>query len=96
MRASRFIKQEAIVLHLRSYGDSHRIVELLTREHGRICVVARGARASKRRFAGALDLFVQLDTEIDTKGRFWSLRSVDIQNSRIGIRSGLESIARAR
>ncbi len=44
-----------VVVGRHDLGESDRIVRLVTREHGRVDVVARGARRSRKRFAGALD-----------------------------------------
>jgi DNA repair protein RecO (recombination protein O) len=53
---------EAFVLRTRAYGESDRIVVLLTRDHGKVSGIARGARRSKRRFAGpALEPFQRLE-----------------------------------
>ena len=38
-------------------GEYDRLVTLYTRDHGRLAVVARGARRLRSRFAGALELF---------------------------------------
>jgi DNA repair protein RecO (recombination protein O) len=40
--------QPAYVLHHRPYRDTSRILELFTRDYGRVSVFARGARASRR------------------------------------------------
>ena len=40
------------------YRETDRICELLCEEEGRISVIARGARRSRKRFGGALSLFV--------------------------------------
>jgi DNA repair protein RecO (recombination protein O) len=47
---------DAIVLRRLDYGEADRILTLLTREHGKLSAIARGARKSQSR-AGALDLF---------------------------------------
>ena len=47
---------DAIVLRRLDYGEADRILTLLTREHGKLSAIARGARKSQAR-AGALDLF---------------------------------------
>jgi DNA repair protein RecO (recombination protein O) len=46
--ARRVQLQPAYVLHHRPYRDTSRILELFTRDHGRVSVFARGARASRR------------------------------------------------
>lgn len=54
----------ALVLRTVDYGEADRIVTLLTREHGRVSALARSARKSKRRFAGALEGFAWLSVEL--------------------------------
>lgn len=46
---------DALVLRTYALGESDRIVVLLTRDRGKKRGVARGARRSRRRFAGALE-----------------------------------------
>jgi len=86
---------EGVVIHLRSMGESDRIVELLTRETGRIATLARGARASRKRFAGALDLFVSLRVRVIEGGSLWTLHAADILDARVGLRAGLDRLERA-
>jgi len=49
---------DAIVLRRVDYGEADRILTLLTREHGKLSAIAKGARKSKTRGA-ALDLFTR-------------------------------------
>jgi DNA repair protein RecO (recombination protein O) len=44
--------QPAYVLHTRSYRDSSLLVELLSRDYGRIAAVAKGAKTGARKRAG--------------------------------------------
>ncbi|MEM9194372.1 MAG: DNA repair protein RecO [Myxococcota bacterium] len=50
----------AVLVRSLDYRDADRIVTLLTEEHGKVDALARGARKSKRRFAGALQAFAVL------------------------------------
>jgi DNA repair protein RecO (recombination protein O) len=50
----------AYVLHHTAYGDSGRIVEILTRDHGRLSVFAHGIRRPKSGLAAALQPFRRL------------------------------------
>lgn len=45
------IKSEGIVLRTTDYGETNKIVTLLTREHGKIGVMARGAKKSNSRLS---------------------------------------------
>jgi len=54
------LETEAILLRSVDYGESDRIVHLLTPETGRLTAMAKGARRSRRRFPGTLDVFNRL------------------------------------
>jgi DNA repair protein RecO (recombination protein O) len=53
-----------VVLRAVDFGEADRILTLLTERWGRIAVMARGARRSQRRFAGALEPFAILEATI--------------------------------
>ena len=58
----------AFVLRARSFAESDRIVVLLTEELGKISAIAKGARRSKRRFAGgALEPFQEIVARVSRK-----------------------------
>jgi len=48
---------DAILLRKIEYGDHDLIITFLTRDRGKIAVIAKNAKQSVRRFSGALDLF---------------------------------------
>lgn len=50
----------AYLLHHRPWGDSGRIIELFSLEHGRLSAFAHGVRGAKSRLAGVLQPFVPL------------------------------------
>lgn len=54
------LQSEAIVLRIVDFGESDQILHLLTPCSGRVTAIARGAKRSRRRFSGALDLFHHL------------------------------------
>lgn len=57
------LRTHAIVLRRTNYGESDRILNLLTPE-GKIAVLARGVRKSKSRLAGGIELFSKADVVI--------------------------------
>ncbi len=57
------LKLTGVVLRAVDYGEADRVVTLLTRERGKVSAFARGARASRRRFGGALEPFTLLTAE---------------------------------
>jgi DNA repair protein RecO (recombination protein O) len=50
---------EGVILRRVDYGEADRILTVLTREHGKIGVVARGVRKSGSRLAAHTDLFAR-------------------------------------
>lgn len=55
----------AVLLRSVAYGEADRIVTLLTEAHGKVSLIARSARASKRRFpGGALEPFGLIEAEM--------------------------------
>jgi len=50
-------KTSAILLRRVDYGDYDLILTLFSAAHGKIAVIAKNAKQSKRRFAGVLELF---------------------------------------
>ncbi|MGF1464978.1 MAG: DNA repair protein RecO [Sandaracinaceae bacterium] len=61
---ARTIFTPAVVLRRVAYGEADQVLTLLTEAYGRVGVLARGARKSTRRFAGALEPFCVLDVEV--------------------------------
>ena len=53
-------QQPAFILHHRPFRDTSQILDVLTRDHGKVAVVARGSRSSKSRLAGILRPFMPL------------------------------------
>ena len=87
---------EALVLSTLDYGESDRVVTLLTREHGKVSAFAAGARKSKRRFAGALEPFMRLSVQlVETRGSTTRLDETDILAGYYAVRGDLSLIARA-
>lgn len=46
---------EAIVLHTRKFSDSSKIIQLFSKEFGKISVIAKGAYSAKSAFGGCLE-----------------------------------------
>ncbi len=58
---------QALVLRSVDFGESDRILHLLTPDTGRLTVIAKGARRSKKRFPGTLDFFNELGVQIERR-----------------------------
>jgi recombinational DNA repair protein (RecF pathway) len=63
------IRSEAVLLRSVDFGESDRIVHFLTSDRGRLTAIAKGARRSRRRFPGTLDVFNRLEIEGRLKPR---------------------------
>jgi len=68
MTARRVQHQPAWLLHHRPYQDSSRILDVLSRDHGRLSLVARGSRSAKSKLKGILRPFLPLQLS-------WVIRS---------------------
>ena len=89
------LKLEAIVLRTVDYGDADRVVTLLSRERGKVSAFARNARASRRRFGGALEPFTLLHVDATERGgkELLTLDTVSVARGFGGIRADLARIA---
>ena len=87
----------AIVLRTVEYGDSDVIAHLLVRGRGRISAFARGARSSRRRFAGALQPFQLVEVLVAERSgqELWMLREATVAEGYAGLRDDLHRIAHA-
>jgi len=56
----RVLLQPAFILHRRPYRDSSLLLEALSREYGRLGLIARGAASSRSRLKGVLQPFTPL------------------------------------
>ena len=57
------VSDRALLLRRFPYGESSLVVQALTREHGRVHLIAKGAYRPSARYYAALDLFDTLEIE---------------------------------
>ena len=72
-----FKLQPAWVLHARAYRESSLLVEAHIRDHGRIGLVARGARGSRSRWKGLLQPFRPLLLSWRQRGELGTLTDAE-------------------
>lgn len=58
------IRSAALVLRTFDHGESDRLVHLYTEALGRVSAIAKGARRSRRRFPGTLEIFNVLEVRL--------------------------------
>ena len=86
-----------VVLRTTPLRESDLLVVLYTDVHGRVSAVARGARKSKRRFAGALSLLVLGRYQLGRRprGELWGLESADVVREWTQLAADVVAVAHA-
>ena len=69
--------QIAYLLHKRAYRETSSILEVLTKDYGRVSLMARGCRGARSKIAGNLLLFTPLVISWQGKGSLPYLKSVE-------------------
>jgi DNA repair protein RecO (recombination protein O) len=87
-------KTRAIVIGRRPFGESDRLVDFYTREHGKVRGIARSARRPRSRFGSALELFTLGEMVFFDTGRseLVQVDHFDIVRSFVGVREHLERL----
>ncbi len=73
-------QQAAFILHQRQYRNTSLILDVITLNHGRVGIVARGVRNSKKNTASQLQPFRQLLLSWTGRGELFSLTDVEEAN----------------
>ena len=82
MKSRRTLLARAYVLHTQPYRDTSRIIEVFTREQGRLSVFARGVRGPKPRLASLLQPFQPLLISFTSRGDAAQLVSAESEAAR--------------
>lgn len=81
----RINQEPAWLLHHRPFRDTSRILELLTREHGRLSLVARGSRSAKSRLRGLLRPFMPLAISWFSRSEMGTLTGAEIAGAPVSL-----------
>jgi DNA repair protein RecO (recombination protein O) len=73
------------LLHHRDYQDSSRILELLSRDHGRLSVVARGSRSARSRLKGILRPFLPLQVSWVSRTDLGTLTGAELRGAPVSL-----------
>jgi len=60
------LQTEAIILRRTNYGEADRILNVLTPQHGKLSLIAKGVRKPKSKLAGSLELLSVADLTVST------------------------------
>jgi DNA repair protein RecO (recombination protein O) len=87
------VRTRAVLLRSVDYGEADRIVTLLTEQLGMVAVMARSARKSTKRFAGALEPFGVIEAEVAPgRGEVGRLASARLVRGFTGILGSLAAM----
>ena len=76
----RVTTQAAYILHKRPYRETSQILEVFTRDFGRITLLSKGSRGSRSKISGLLQLFQPLVISWQGRGDMPYLNSVEMAN----------------
>lgn len=81
----RIQQQPAYILHHRPFRDTSLILDIVTRDQGKIALVARGGRSSKSRLAGILRPFLPLSISWVSRSDLGTLTGAEAAGPPLGI-----------
>lgn len=74
---SRIASQPCFLLHGRPFRDSSQLIDVLSRDHGRLALVARGVRSNRSRYRGVLRPFLPLELSWTIAGDLGTLTGAE-------------------
>ena len=81
------LRDDAVVLRTYKSGEADRVVVLWTRTHGKVRVIAKGARKTSSRLGGSLETLGYVDVDlVRTRGDFYVARHVAHRERLVNLR----------
>ncbi|MDH4125916.1 MAG: DNA repair protein RecO [Gammaproteobacteria bacterium] len=74
-------QQPAFILHHRPFRDTSQILDIISREHGKLSLVARGSRGPKSRLRGVLRPFMPLSMSWVQRTELGTLTGAELHGS---------------
>ena len=81
----RILNQPAWILHYKNFSDSSNILDVFTRDYGRVSLIAKGGRSVKSKFRGMLRPFVLLNISWFSRSNLGTLMDTEIQEKPISL-----------
>ncbi|MDH3337792.1 MAG: DNA repair protein RecO [Gammaproteobacteria bacterium] len=78
-------QQPAFVLHHRPFRDSSQILDVISRDHGKLAVVARGSRGARSRLKGVLRPFMPLSISWIIKSDLGTLTGAEVRGAPLSL-----------
>ncbi len=89
-------KDSILVLRTYKLAESDRILSCLAKQHGKIRVVAKGARKPKSKFGGRVEPFTELNASLwKGRGELDTLRQVDVISLNGSLHQDLDKMMKA-
>ena len=91
------VKEEAIILSTRPFGESDKIVRFFTFTSGKLSGIAKGAKKSQKRFMNTLEPFTQVRIEYFEKptSSLVRIENADLGESNSGLEVSLKRVCAA-
>lgn len=84
---------EGVVIKVNDYSDNDKILALFSDKHGKINVIAKGARKNKSKNLSCCQLFVEGSYHLYRGKKMYTLNSCDLVNANYKIRENLYAFA---
>lgn len=84
--SQRVQQQPAWILHHRPFRDTSQILDVVTRDHGKLALVARGSRGPRSRLAGVLRPFLPLRVSWVARSDLGTLTGAEATGAPAGVR----------
>lgn len=88
-------RSEGLIIRVRDYNESDRIVTIFTREYGKVQAIAKGCRKQKSRSRGIIQLFTYADFALYKGRNLDTITQCEAKESFTDIRNDLERLAYA-
>ena len=83
--SKRILNQPAWLLHHRPFRDSSQLLDVLSRDHGRLTLVARGSRSTKSRLKGILRPFMPVQYSWVIRSDLGTLTGAEVHGQPISL-----------
>lgn len=78
-------QQPAFILHHRPYRDTSQLLDILSLEHGKLALVARGSRGPKSKLRGVLRPFMPLSLSWVQRGDLGTLTGAEVRGAPLSL-----------
>lgn len=86
---------DALVISERQIGEADKLITLLSAEHGKITVNAKGAMSLKSRYSSSTQLFSYSTYLLRRRGNYCYIRDAQINECFLGLRNDIERLSLA-